>query len=67
MFNVHATMLEVTQERLDKLYKLLEWSLFLGLCITAIFVAKDVWKEYKSFDSNYKKSKENIMEAPTIG
>ena len=60
-------MLEVTQERLDKLYKLLEWSLFVGLCITAIFVAKDVWKEYKSFDSNYKKSKENIMEAPTIG
>ena len=60
-------MLEkVTQDRLDKLYKLLEWALFLGLCITAIVFTKEVWKEYESFDSNYKKSEEKISKAPTI-
>ena len=60
-------MLEVTQTRLNKFCKILEWTLFLGLCIAAIFVANCVWKEYRTFGSNFKKSKAKVSDAPTIG
>ena len=64
---VSVKMLEVSQTRLNRFWKILEWTLFLGLCVSAIFVAKEVWKEYRTFGSNFKKSKEKVSDAPTIG
>ena len=59
-------MLEVTQTRLNNFCKILEWTLLFGLCIAAIFVANEVWEEYRSFGSNFKKSKDKVFDAPTI-
>ena len=52
--------------RLDILLKILEWTIFLGLCISSYFVTSEVWEKYQSYDSNFKRSMEPVTDGPTM-
>ena len=60
-------MLDITQSKvLDKFCKIVEWTVFIGLCIASYFVTIGVWEQYKSYDSNFKRSKEPTSDGLTI-
>ena len=50
----------------DNLWKLLEWLLFITLCIIAIFFMKEVLIQYNSGDTSFKQYESTITESPTI-
>ena len=54
------------ESRLEKYFKIVEWGIFLGLCIASYFVIIGVWEQYSSLDSNLKRSTEIISDAPTM-
>ena len=59
-------MTDLIKKRLEKFIKIVEWAIFLGLCTVSYFVIIGVWKQYQSYDSNFKKSKEPGSDAPTL-
>ena len=52
--------------RVDILIKILEWTIFLGLCISSYFVTSEVGEKYLSYDSNFKRSMEPVTDGPTM-
>ena len=48
------------------LWKILEWILFLGLCIVSYFFMKGVLDKYQSKNSSFHQYEEDINENPTI-
>ena len=48
------------------LWKLLEWILFLGLCIVSYFFMEGVLDKYQSKNSSFHQYEEDINENPTI-
>ena len=51
---------------LVKVVKVIEWLVFIGLCISSIMFSHQVWKQYESYDSSYKISVGNASESPTL-
>ena len=50
---------------LDLSCKLVEWIIFIGLAIASLYVTREVWDQYLSYDTNFKRSKEPVTEGPT--
>ena len=48
------------------IFKLIEWSFFILLCIASIMFTHQVWEQYESYDSNYKQSVGQTSESPTV-
>ena len=59
-------MLTSKEGMVDKFFKILEWALFLALCIVSILFLKEVWHKYETYDSNFKTSTEMVASAPTL-
>ena len=61
-------MSDITQSisKVDKFFKFVEWTVFIGLCIASYFVTIGVWEQYKSYDSNFKRSKEPVSDGLTM-
>ena len=51
---------------LVKVVKVIEWLVFIGLCISSVMFSHQVWKQYESYDSSYKISVGNASESPTL-
>ena len=51
---------------LDLSCKLVEWIIFIGLAIASLYVTREVWDQYLSYDTNFKRSKEPVTEGPTM-
>ena len=49
-----------------RLFKIVEWAFFLGLCMVSLFFMKEVLEKYFSKDSSFKQYEEHITENPTI-
>ena len=49
-----------------KVFKFIEWLFFIIFCIASIMFTQQVWEQYKSYDSNFKKSVGLPSESPTI-
>ena len=49
-----------------KVFKFIEWLFFILFCIASIMLTQQVWEQYKSYDSNFKKSVGLPSESPTI-
>ena len=61
------TIMEAYAEKLiDIFFKILDWALLLGLCVTSFSFLKDVWEKYEAKDTNFKISREKPMKGPTI-
>ena len=54
------------ERRLEQIFKVVEWAIFLGLCFAAYFVMVGVWEHYMSLDANLKRLTESISDAPTM-
>ena len=50
----------------DKLCKVLEWIIYLGLLIGALYLMKEVFYKYNSEDTSFKQVEEPITELPTL-
>ena len=50
----------------DKLCKVLEWIIYLGLLIGALYLMKEVFYKYNSEDTSFKQIEEPITELPTL-
>ena len=59
-------MVELIERRINIFFKLLEWIALLGLWITSMYLVKDVWVKYTSYDTNFKVSREKPTIGPTI-
>ena len=59
-------MVECTKRWVDIFFKILEWIVFLGLCITSMCLVKGVWVKYTSYDTNFKASREKPTNGPTV-
>ena len=52
--------------KVDTFFRILEWTLFLALCIVSILFLKEVWHKYETYDSNVKTSTKMVKSAPTL-
>ena len=59
-------MVACKEKWVDIFFKILEWSLLLGLCFTSFSFLKDVWDKYEAEDTNFKISREKPTKGPTI-
>ena len=59
-------MVELIERRIDTFFKIFEWIVVLGLWITSMYLVKDVWVKYTSYDTNFKVSREKPTIGPTI-
>ena len=59
-------MVACKEKWIDIFFKILEWSLLLGLCFTSFSFLKDVWDKYEAEDTNFKISREKPTKGPTI-
>ena len=50
----------------ENLLKVLDWLLFITLCIIALLFMKEVWIQFNSGDSSFKQYESSIAESPTI-
>ena len=62
MFDLPKSKLAV----LDSFCKIVEWTIFIGLAIASFYVTREVWDQYSSYDSNFKRSKEPVADGPTM-
>ena len=54
------------RSKLDKFFMLVEWTTFVALAIAAYYVTIEVWEQYQSCDTNFKRSKELVTAGPTM-
>ena len=59
-------MFTLTQNRLEKFIKIVEWVIFFVLCIVSYFVTIGVWEQYQTYDSSFKKSEEPVFDGLTM-
>ena len=51
---------------LDSFCKLVEWTIFIGLAASSFYLTREVWDQYLSYDTNFKRSKEPVSDGPTM-
>ena len=59
-------MSDLLESRLKKFFKIVEWTIFLGLCMVSYFAIIKVWEQYQSYDSNFKRSTKSGSDVPTV-
>ena len=59
-------MLTSKEGKVDTFFRILEWTLFLALCIVSNLFLKEVWHKYETYDSNVKTSSKMVKSAPTL-
>ena len=66
LFNFVKMLTSKEGKLLDIFFKILEWALFLALCVVSILFLKEVWHKYETYDSNFKMSTKMVSSAPTL-
>ena len=59
-------MVAILERRLEIFFKVVEWTIFLGLCTASYFPITGVWEQYQSYDTSFKTSKQTVFDVPTL-
>ena len=52
--------------KLETLFNILDWALFLGLCIAAIIFSTGVWEHFTSQKKSFSQYEQTITDQPTV-
>ena len=56
----------ISEQRIDVLFNIIEWSIFFGFCVLAAIFVKDVWIQFQSKETFMGQSLAPIKKLPTI-